>query len=187
MAKKEQEAKVDELTSAEINEKGLLEGAESNPEKLVVTEEEPEEEEIPEEIEETEEEEEDDDIDHLAEIRKAQREKISAEFDWNNYTNKGEIYSSNVRADYEAQYDKTLSTIAENECIDGTVISMNKREVVVNIGYKSEGVVSLNEFRYNPELAVGDKVEVYVESQEDKKASSYFRIRKHVLCVHGTE
>ena len=53
--------------------------------------------------------------------------------------------------------------------LEGTVISMNKREVVVNIGYKSEGVVSLNEFRYNPELAIGDKVEVYVESQEDKK------------------
>jgi small subunit ribosomal protein S1 len=169
MTKKEQESKVDELTGAEINENGLLEGVESNPENVIITEEEPEEEEIPEEIEEIEDEEEDDDIDHLAEIRKAQREKISAEFDWNNYTNKGEIYASNVRADFEDQYNKTLSTIAENECIDGTVISMNKREVVVNIGYKSEGVVSLNEFRYNPELAVGDKVEVYVESQEDKK------------------
>jgi small subunit ribosomal protein S1 len=66
-------------------------------------------------------------------------------------------------------YSDTLSTIAENEVIDGTVISMNKREVVINIGYKSEGVVSLNEFRYNPELKVGDTVEVYVESQEDKK------------------
>jgi small subunit ribosomal protein S1 len=69
-------------------------------------------------------------------------------------------------------YDKeqtTLSTIAENEVVDGTVIFMNKREVVINIGYKSEGVVSLNEFRYNPELKVGDTVEVYVESQEDKK------------------
>ena len=66
-------------------------------------------------------------------------------------------------------YSNTLSTIAENEVIDGTVISMNKREVVINIGYKSEGVVSLNEFRYNPELKVGETVEVYVESQEDKK------------------
>jgi len=53
--------------------------------------------------------------------------------------------------------------------VDGTVISMNKREVVVNIGYKSEGVVSLNEFRYDPDLKIGDKVEVYIESQEDKK------------------
>src|SRR6056297_512231 len=65
-------------------------------------------------------------------------------------------------------YDQTLSTITENEVIDGTVVSMTKREVVINIGYKSEGVVSLNEFRYNPDLKVGDKVEVYVESQEDK-------------------
>jgi len=69
----------------------------------------------------------------------------------------------------EALYSDTLSTIAENEVIDGTVISMNKREVVINIGYKSEGVVSLNEFRYNSELKQGDTVEVYVESQEDKK------------------
>ena len=66
-------------------------------------------------------------------------------------------------------YSETLSTIAENEVIDGTVISMNKREVVINIGYKSEGVISLSEFRYDPDLKAGDKVEVYVESQEDKK------------------
>src|SRR5690554_5917682 len=66
-------------------------------------------------------------------------------------------------------YDETLSTISEKEVIDGTVIAMNKREVVINIGFKSDGIVSRNEFRYNPELKVGDQVEVYVESQEDKK------------------
>jgi len=66
-------------------------------------------------------------------------------------------------------YDKTLSTVAVDEVVTGTVIQMTSREVVVNIGYKSEGVVSLNEFRYNPNLKVGDTVEVYVESQEDKK------------------
>jgi small subunit ribosomal protein S1 len=80
-----------------------------------------------------------------------------------------DIYSEEERDKYEKMYDKTLSTITDNEVIEGTVISMNKREVVINIGYKSEGVVSLNEFRYNPELKLGDKVEVYVESQEDKK------------------
>ena len=164
MTKKEENAKVEKLKDTEINETVLPVDAESNAEEL-----EEEEEVLPEEEEEEEIEEDDDDIDHLAEIKKAQSQKVTAEFDWNNYTNKGEIYSSNIRADFEAKYDKTLSTIAENECIDGTVISMNKREVVVNIGYKSEGVVSLNEFRYNPELAIGDKVEVYVESQEDKK------------------
>jgi small subunit ribosomal protein S1 len=65
-------------------------------------------------------------------------------------------------------FDKTLSVVGANEVIDGTVVFMNKREVVVNIGYKSEGVVSLNEFRYDPDLKIGDKVEVYVETLEDK-------------------
>jgi len=91
------------------------------------------------------------------------------EFDWDNYDEEGKVYSSAQREEYEKMYDETLSTIAENEVVDGTVISMTKREVVINIGYKSEGVVSLNEFRYNPDLKVGDTVEVYVESQEDKK------------------
>ncbi len=72
-------------------------------------------------------------------------------------------------SEYEKMYSDTLSTIAENEVIEGMVISMNKREVVINIGYKSEGVISLSEFRYDPDLKVGDTVEVYVESQEDKK------------------
>jgi len=66
-------------------------------------------------------------------------------------------------------YNNTLNQINDKEVVDGTVISLNKREVVVNIGYKSDGIVSLNEFRYNPELKIGDKVEVYVESLEDKK------------------
>ncbi|WP_231602231.1 30S ribosomal protein S1 [Ancylomarina euxinus] len=93
---------------------------------------------------------------------------IEAEFDWDAFENEDAGFAAN-RADLEAQYDKTLSTVAEKEVIDGIVISMNKREVVINIGYKSDGIVSLNEFRYNQELTVGDSVEVYVESQEDKK------------------
>jgi small subunit ribosomal protein S1 len=103
------------------------------------------------------------------EIVKLTKSREPEEFNWDNYSNKHNNYSAEQKAEMEALYDKTLSTIVENEVIDGTVISMNKREVVINIGYKSEGVVSLNEFRYNPELKVGDKVEVYVESQEDKK------------------
>ncbi|HEY9123303.1 MAG TPA: 30S ribosomal protein S1 [Bacteroidales bacterium] len=122
-----------------------------------------------EEVEEDFDEVDDDSLKTIVELKKAQHQKETAEFDWNNYTNKGEKYAADVKAQFEAMYDKTLSTIAENEVVEGTVISMNKREVVVNIGYKSEGVVSLNEFRYNPDLAIGDKVEVYVESQEDKK------------------
>ncbi len=91
------------------------------------------------------------------------------DFDWAVINNKHDIYKDDERTKYENLYNETLSTITENEVIEGTVISMNKREVVVNIGYKSEGVVSLNEFRYDPELKPGDKVEVYVESKEDKK------------------
>ncbi len=91
------------------------------------------------------------------------------EFDWDNYSSKkDDEYSSSKRAELEALYDKTLSTINVDEVIEGTVVALTSREVVINIGYKSEGIVSLNEFRYNPELKVGDKVEVYVESQEDK-------------------
>jgi len=90
------------------------------------------------------------------------------EFDWDNITNEQEITQTKEREEFEKMYDETLSTINENEVIDGTVVSMSKREVVINIGYKSEGVVSLNEFRYNQELKPSDKVEVYVESQEDK-------------------
>ncbi|MFA9399467.1 MAG: S1 RNA-binding domain-containing protein, partial [Clostridiaceae bacterium] len=91
-----------------------------------------------------------------------------AEFDWDAFTSE-EGFSGDNRTDLEALYDQTLSTIAEKEVIDGVVISMNKREVVINIGYKSDGIISLNEFRYNAELTIGDTVEVYVENQEDKK------------------
>src|SRR4030042_2007303 len=96
-------------------------------------------------------------------------ETPDSDFDWNAFSESTDIYNVSQRQEYEKMYGDTLSTVAENEVVEGTVISMNKREVVINIGYKSEGVVSLNEFRYNPELKVGDKVEVYVESQEDKK------------------
>ncbi len=91
------------------------------------------------------------------------------DFDWEVFEKGMDEYTDDKRSEYEKMYDATLSTVAANEVVDGTVISMNKREVVVNIGYKSEGVISLNEFRYNPDLKVGDKVEVYVESQEDAK------------------
>jgi small subunit ribosomal protein S1 len=90
------------------------------------------------------------------------------DFDWDAYESE-ELRSSPKYKEYESLYDETLSTVAVDEVVIGTVIQMTLREVVINIGYKSEGVVSLNEFRYNPNLKVGDKVEVYVESQEDKK------------------
>ncbi len=101
---------------------------------------------------------------------KAETRSVAAaeDFDWDAYESE-ELRSSPKYKEYESLYDETLSTIAVDEVVIGTVIQMTSREVVINIGYKSEGVVSLNEFRYNPNLKVGDKVEVYVESQEDKK------------------
>ncbi len=104
----------------------------------------------------------------VEENKKVDHSAPDAEFDWDAFTN-AEGFAGEKRTELEAMYDKTLSTVAEKEVIDGTVISLNKREVVINIGYKSDGIVSLNEFRYNAELTVGDTVEVYVESQEDKK------------------
>jgi small subunit ribosomal protein S1 len=98
-----------------------------------------------------------------------EQSESDATFDWEGYGNSNDIYSVNEKDEYIKRYDETLSTIAENEVVMGTVISMNKREVVINIGYKSEGVVSLNEFRYKTDLKIGDQVEVFVESQEDKK------------------
>jgi small subunit ribosomal protein S1 len=90
------------------------------------------------------------------------------EFNWDSYDLVKDGYSETERSKMESIYNDTLSTITENEVVDGKVISLTSREVVVNIGYKSEGIVSLNEFRYNPDLKPGDIVEVYVESQEDK-------------------
>ncbi len=90
------------------------------------------------------------------------------EFDWDAFENGG-VEANISKEDLTKKYDETLSTIVEKEVIEGEVISINKREVVVNIGFKSDGIISRNEFRYNPDLKVGDKVEVYVESQEDSK------------------
>jgi small subunit ribosomal protein S1 len=88
-------------------------------------------------------------------------------FDWDITSKKHESYSKTERNRLEGIYDKTLSSIVEHEVIDGTVVTISNREVVVNIGYKSDGVIPLNEVRYNPELKIGDQLEVYVESQED--------------------
>ena len=89
------------------------------------------------------------------------------DFDWNAFEN-GTVGEQDKSA-LEKAYDETLGRVNENEVVDGTVISINKREVVVNIGYKSDGIIPVNEFRYNPDLKVGDTVEVYIENQEDKK------------------
>ena len=89
------------------------------------------------------------------------------DFDWNSIGKKNENYSSDERAKLDEMYGKSLSTIADAQTMQGTVVSKNSREVVVNIGYKSDGVVSLSEFRYNPDLKVGDSIEVFIEKAED--------------------
>ncbi|MBZ4657536.1 MAG: rpsA [Methermicoccus sp.] len=90
------------------------------------------------------------------------------DFDWDSYA-EGDTYSKQDKEKLIESYNNTLNKINDKEVVTGRVTSMNKREVVVNIGYKSDGVVSMNEFRYNPDLKVGDEVEVYIENQEDKK------------------
>ena len=89
------------------------------------------------------------------------------DFNWDEFEN-GSSASVN-KADQEKAYDETLNKVTDNQVVEGTVISIDKKEVIVNIGYKSDGIIPAAEFRYNPDLKVGDKVEVYVESQEDKK------------------
>ncbi|HTN69166.1 MAG TPA: S1 RNA-binding domain-containing protein, partial [Dysgonamonadaceae bacterium] len=90
------------------------------------------------------------------------------DFDWEAYEI-GETYNKEEKKELIEAYDQTLSEISDKEVVMGTITDMDKREVLVNIGFKSEGIVSLNEFRYNPELKVGDEVEVYIETQEDKR------------------
>ena len=90
------------------------------------------------------------------------------DFNWDAYE-MGESYGDVSKDDLVKTYDETLNTVKDKEVVMGTVTAMNKREVVVNIGFKSDGVVSMAEFRYNPDLKIGDEVEVYIENQEDKK------------------
>ncbi len=94
-------------------------------------------------------------------------EQVPGEFDWDAVDKKQELYSETERKRMEEMYAETLKSIGEGEVIDGTVVSMSTREIVVNIGFKSDGVIPAAELRYNPDLKVGDTIEVYVESQED--------------------
>ncbi|GHU69248.1 30S ribosomal protein S1 [Bacteroidia bacterium] len=103
-----------------------------------------------------------------AEVKQENKPKAKEDFDWDAYE-KGDTYGDVSKEKLIETYDQTLNKVNSDEVVIGKVTSLNKREVVVNIGYKSDGVVSMNEFRYNPDLKVGDEVEVYIESQEDKK------------------
>ena len=90
------------------------------------------------------------------------------DFDWEGYE-KGETAGEKSREELTRTYDESLNTIKDKDVIEGTIIALNKREAVVNIGYKSDGIIPMSEFRYNPDIKVGDVVEVFIENQEDKK------------------
>lgn len=94
--------------------------------------------------------------------------KPLADFDWDRIGKYEETYSAAEKKELEALYDETLKTIGNEEVIEGTIVAKTNRDVVVNIGFKSEGVISISEFRYNPDLKEGDKVEVFVVNQEDR-------------------
>ena len=99
------------------------------------------------------------------------------DFDWEAYAN-GETKGEKSREELTKTYDESLNTVRDKDVIEGTIISLNKREAVVNIGYKSDGIIPMSEFRYNPEIKVGDVVEVFIENQEDKKGQLILSHRK---------
>ncbi len=91
-----------------------------------------------------------------------------ADFNWDAIGKKSQNYSADERSKMETMYENTLQSVTEHDVIDGTIVAITSKDLLVNIGYKSDGIVPLSEVRYNPEIKVGDKLEVYVESQEDK-------------------
>ncbi len=99
------------------------------------------------------------------------------DFDWEAFE-KGETQGEKTREELTKTYDESLNTVKDKEVIEGTIIALNKREAVVNIGYKSDGIIPVNEFRYNPDIKVGDTVEVFIENQEDKKGQLILSHRK---------
>ncbi|MCM1521742.1 MAG: 30S ribosomal protein S1 [Muribaculaceae bacterium] len=99
------------------------------------------------------------------------------DFDWEAYA-KGETKGDKSREELTKTYDESLNTVRDKDVIEGTIIALNKREAVVNIGYKSDGIIPMSEFRYNPDIKVGDTVEVFIENQEDKKGQLILSHRK---------
>ncbi len=89
-------------------------------------------------------------------------------FDWDAYE-KGETAGEKSREELTSAYEESLNSVKDKEVIEGTIIALNKREAVVNIDYKSDGIIPMSEFRYNPDIKVGDRVEVFIENQEDRK------------------
>jgi small subunit ribosomal protein S1 len=162
MSKEQEET----LNEEELNEKNALENETPDENLSAETQVEPE----PSEEDSVESEQESTDTEKTDPRRKKKKLNVSIpadEFDWDTFEDSTPAYSS--KEEVEKLYNQTLSKVAENEIVEGIVTSMNKREVIVNIGYKSEGVINISEFRYNPDLKAGDKVEVYVQTAEDKR------------------
>ena len=119
------------------------------------------------------------------------KEKVmqgTADFDWEALQLDG--YTQVERSEMSDTYEKTLTSINEKEVIQGTVVHLTKKEVIINIGYKSEGVIAANEFRYNPDLKIGDTVDVYVECREDKTGQlivSHKTARMHSAWIRVNE
>ena len=107
------------------------------------------------------------------------------DFNWDEFENGTTAGVS--REELDKAYDETLNKVADHQVVEGTVISIDKKEVVVNIGYKSDGIIPASEFRYNPDLKIGDKVEVYVESAEDKKGQLILSHKKARLSKSWDE
>ena len=116
-------------------------------------------------------------------------------FDWSEVDSQIDEYSPEEREKMESLYVDTLSSLSDQEVLDGTIVSISKREVVINVGYKSEAIISISEFRYNPDLKVGDSVEVYVEILEDRlgqlilshKKARILRAWERVNAALGTD
>jgi len=114
----------------------------------------------------------------LEEEEKVAEEKVPVEFDWDALEKKQDNYSASERSKLEDIYTGSLSSIVEHEVIEGTIVGITEREIVINIGYKSDGIIPFNEFRYNPDLKVGDKVDIYVENQEDSNGQMILSHKK---------
>jgi len=162
--KEEAKEEKKEEVVAEVKEEVKEEAKEEKKEEVVA--------EVKEEVKEETTEEKTEEVD--AEVKEDAEEKVETpieaeppEFDWSTIGKKQEAYTEEERQKLETIYNDTMKSITEHEVLDGTVVAMNNREIVVNIGYKSDGVIAFNETRYNPDLKIGDEIEVYVENQED--------------------
>ena len=106
------------------------------------------------------------------------------DFDWDLIGRKDDVYSKDERTKLEELYGNTFKLVEEGEVVMGTVVAINKREVVVNIGYKSEGIINANEFRAEAEIKVGDKVEVFVENMESIDGQLILSHKKEIGRAH---